>query len=274
MTAAGQLDSNVAVTFVGTATIVLQAGPFTVLTDPNFLHRGQWAWLGHGLVTKRLTEPALAVADLPDLDGILLSHLHGDHWDRVARRELDPRLPVWTTPHAALRLHARHGFRRAQGLRTWETTVLRKAGHVLTVTALPGLHAPGLVRYLLPPVMGSLLELTDAAGHLQWRGYITGDTLVFDGIAAIAARFGSIDTVVVHLGGTTLPGGLVVTLDGEGGAELVRTIGPAEVVPVHYDDYKRFRSPLGDFTAALRARGLEHLLHHVAPGQTAFLGRG
>ena len=43
--------------FVGTATTLLRLGPFTLLTDPNFLHRGQRAYLGKGLFIKRLTEP-------------------------------------------------------------------------------------------------------------------------------------------------------------------------------------------------------------------------
>src|SRR5207253_11485401 len=91
-------------TFLGTATALLRLGPFTLLTDPNFLHRGQRAYLGKGLWSRRLTEPARQVADLPALDAVLLSHLHGDHFDRVARRELDRDLPVVTTPPAGRRL--------------------------------------------------------------------------------------------------------------------------------------------------------------------------
>ncbi len=33
------------------------AGGLTLLTDPNFLHRGQHAYPGYGLVSKRLPEP-------------------------------------------------------------------------------------------------------------------------------------------------------------------------------------------------------------------------
>lgn len=67
-------------TFVGTATAVLRLGAFSVLTDPNFLHRGQRAHLGYGLWSKRLTDPALWPEDLPPLDAVVLSHLHGDHF--------------------------------------------------------------------------------------------------------------------------------------------------------------------------------------------------
>ncbi|HVE97003.1 MAG TPA: hypothetical protein VNA67_08465 [Pseudonocardiaceae bacterium] len=83
--------------FIGTATTVLRLGGFTLLTDPNFLHRGQRAYLGYGLTSKRLTEPALQPEELPLLDAVLLSHLHGDHFDRVAKRGLPKDLPVVTT---------------------------------------------------------------------------------------------------------------------------------------------------------------------------------
>lgn len=87
--------------FIGNATLLIRYGELTLLTDPNFLHRGQPAHLGYGLVSRRVTEPAVDVADLPhaDLDAVVLSHLHGDHFDRVARRGLDRGLPfVTTTP--------------------------------------------------------------------------------------------------------------------------------------------------------------------------------
>lgn len=107
-------------TFVGTATTVLRLRPFTLLTDPNFLHRGEHAHLGYGLRSRRLTDPALEIDQLPELDAVLLSHLHGDHFDQVARRSLDPALPVLTTRHAQRRLR-RWGFREADGMRHWET---------------------------------------------------------------------------------------------------------------------------------------------------------
>ena len=50
-----------ALTFVGNATTLLRLGAFTVLTDPNFLRRGQRAYLGKGLWSRRLKDPALTV---------------------------------------------------------------------------------------------------------------------------------------------------------------------------------------------------------------------
>jgi len=260
--------STASLTFVGNATTILRFGELTLLTDPNFLHQGQRAYLGHGLTSKRLTEPALTVEELPPLDAVVLSHLHGDHWDRVAQRGLDHDLPIVTNPHAAKRLQYR-GFSRAVGLRTWGEQVLHSGGGSrVRITAMPGRHARGLAQRLLPPVMGSMLEFGPMDGTVQLRVYISGDTLVVDDLAEIPRRFPAIDTGVFHLGGTTLPGGLMVTMDGRQGADLLELVQPRTVVPVHYDDYTVFASPLSDFRLEVERRGLGDRVCYVERGQT------
>jgi L-ascorbate metabolism protein UlaG (beta-lactamase superfamily) len=256
-------------TFIGTATTVLRLGPFTMLTDPNFLHRGDFAYLGRGIVSRRRTEPALTIEQLPELDGVLLSHMHGDHWDRVAKHGLPKQLPVYTTPKAARALH-RQGFAAGLGLTTWQSQSLTKDAARLTITALPGRHATGITRHLLPPVMGSLLEYAPA-GEVELRVYITGDTLVSDDLREIPQRYASIDSAVLHLGGTRLPNGATVTMDGRAGADLVELVRPKVAIPVHYDDYGVFRSPLSDFTDEMGRRGLSSTLRVVARGETVSL---
>src|SRR3712207_1401135 len=95
---------DVTLTFGGNATTLLRLGGFTLLTDANFIGRVQRVYLGKGMWAKRLTNPALLPEDLPDLDDVLLSHLHGDHWDRIAYAAIDRDLPVLTTQEAAGKL--------------------------------------------------------------------------------------------------------------------------------------------------------------------------
>jgi L-ascorbate metabolism protein UlaG (beta-lactamase superfamily) len=249
--------------FVGTATTLIRYAGFTVLTDPNFLHRGQRAYLGRGLWSKRRTEPALAVEQLPALDLVVLSHLHGDHFDRVARGGLDKSVPVATTPHAARRL-SRWGF-AARPLDTWQSTEVVDGERRLRVTALPGRHAHGgLGRALLPPVLGSLLEFA-APGQPDLTIYLSGDTLYYDGLRAIRDRYGEADLGVLHLGGTRILG-MTVTMDGEAGADLLRLLRPAAAVGIHHDDYPVFRSPLADFLAEARRRAPATRVLEVARG--------
>jgi L-ascorbate metabolism protein UlaG (beta-lactamase superfamily) len=196
---------------------------------------------------------------------VLLSHLHGDHFDPVARERLGKHLPVLTTPAAGRKLGS-WGFRQAQGMQAWETARLADG---LTVTSVPGEHAPSYARALLPPVMGTVVEAIDRFGaHL--RVYVTGDTLFRPWLRQVVDRVGPLDAMVVHLGGTRALG-LLVTMDGDQGADLVDLLDPPVTVPVHYDDYTVFRSPLAHFLQACRSRGLGDGIRTVGRGETVSL---
>jgi L-ascorbate metabolism protein UlaG (beta-lactamase superfamily) len=257
-------------TFGGNATMLLRVGPFTLLTDPNFLHRGERAYLGYGLWTTRLTEPALQPAQLPALDAIVLSHLHGDHWDRYATEHLRKETPVVTTQEAAQRL-GQWGFGAAADLRPWQSSEFTRDTETLRVTAVPGVHGPGPLARLLPPVMGTVLELV-RGGEVAWRGYITGDTLRRPFLAEVLQRCGPLDVVIPHLGGTRALG-VTVTMDARQGADLVEMLRPPLTVPIHYDDYGRFASPLGDFVGEVQRRRLPGELRIAHRGQTISLRR-
>ena len=139
--------------------MLLRIGAFTLLTDPNFLHRGQRAHLGYGLRAKRLTEPALQPTQLPALDAILLSHMHGDHWDRIATKSLPKGTPVVTTQEAAKCLVRPRASPRPSDLAAWQTHELTRGDDTLRITSVPGVHGPGPLEKVLPQVMGSVLEL-------------------------------------------------------------------------------------------------------------------
>jgi L-ascorbate metabolism protein UlaG (beta-lactamase superfamily) len=252
--------------FVGTATTVLRLGPFTLLTDPNFLHRGQWSYLGQGLVSRRRTNPAIEIAELPDLDAVVLSHLHGDHFDRIASRELNRDLPIFTTPHAARSL-TRRGFREPVPLTKWSGATLTKDGAELSITSLPGRHGYGLVGRVLPPVMGTMLEYRPATDAAVLRIYLSGDTLVHDELRGIRDRFPRIDVAVVHLGGTKVLG-LLLTMNGAQGVDLLELLQPVHAVPVHYDDYGVMKSPLADFAAEVERRRPAAAVRYLDRGDT------
>jgi L-ascorbate metabolism protein UlaG (beta-lactamase superfamily) len=261
-------EDDVTMTFGGNATMLLRVGGFTLLTDPNFLHRGQRAHLGYGLRSKRLTDPALLPAQLPELDGILLSHMHGDHWDRIATRTLAKETPVVTTPEASKCL-AERGFTGTADLRPWQAHTFARDAEELRVTSVPGVHGPGPLARVLPQVMGSVLELV-RDGEVSWRGYISGDTLYRPFLGEVLERCGPLDVVIPHLGGTKVLG-LTVTMDGRQGADLVELLKPPVTVPVHYDDYSVFASPLGDFVAEVARRRLPGTVRPAHRGETISL---
>jgi len=142
--------------FVGTATVIIRYAGFTILTDSNFLHKGEQVHVGYGLRATRLTNPGINFEDLPPIDLVVLSHMHEDHFDRVVQKKLDKTIPIVTTPQAAKFLRSKR-FTSVYELKTWQTFYLARGEAVLRLTAMPGKHGPGPLSYLLPSVMGSML---------------------------------------------------------------------------------------------------------------------
>lgn len=241
------------VTFVGNATTLLRLGAFTVLTDPAFGPAGSRVHLGYGAWTKRLRDPVLDVLKDVRLDAMLLSHLHGDHFDRQARQRVEPTLPIITTPQAARKLRRKRHL-AVHGLPTWECHEWLRDRQRLRITAVPGRHGPGVVNRLLPDVMGSVVQL-EVDGRCALKLYITGDTLYQDALAEIPRRFGDIDAMLIHLGGTRLAG-LLLTMDDRQGVEVAELIRPGLTLPIHYDDYQVMKSPLSDFLTRAERHGL------------------
>lgn len=252
--------------FVGTATVILRYAGFTILTDPNFLHRGDHVHLGHGLRSVRQTDPAISIEELPPLDLVVLSHMHEDHFDRIAEQKLDKALPIVTTPHATAKLQPK-GFSATHPLNTWETLNIAKGNSRLCITSMPGRHGPGILAAALPPVMGSMLEFQTATGKTTFRLYITGDTLVYDQIKQIPQRYPEIDLALLHLGGTKAFG-ILLTMDAKQGVKALKIIAPRTAIPIHFNDYAIFKSPLEDFQKEVKSAGLESQVRYLSHGET------
>jgi len=264
----GQLNTG-SIFFIGNATMLIRYAGFTILTDPTFIHMHEKVNLGFGLYTRRLTNPAINIEQLPPLDLVILSHFHGDHFDQVAVRELDKSFPIVTTPHAAEELSLR-GFTNLQQLKKWESISFVKGDVRLQITATPGRHGPLPVAMFLPQVMGSILDFKikeeDRSSHLL-RLYITGDTLVFDEIKEIPKRCPDINLALLHLGGTRVMG-IMVTMDAKEGLEMFNIINPRKAIPIHYNDYDVFKSSLEDFKLEVKKAGLEDRIHFLHHGET------
>jgi L-ascorbate metabolism protein UlaG (beta-lactamase superfamily) len=254
------------ITFIGTATVILRYAGFTILTDPNFLHKGDHVHLGYGQKSTRLTNPAMELKDVPPFDVMLLSHMHEDHFDRSVEHKLDKGTAIITTPHAAAYLHKKK-FYHLYPLETWQTLILERGTNLLRLTSMPGRHGPGPLARLLPPVMGSMLEFEIDGGKKSLRIYISGDTLMYKDLKEIPKRYPDIDLALLHLGGTRVVG-ILLTMDGKQGVEAIKLIKPHEFIPIHYNDYDVFKSPLEDFQQAVNEARLDKRAHYLKQGDT------
>lgn len=175
---------DIAVTWIGHATCLVQVGGRVILTDPVFARRIPG-------VRARLTPPGIAFADLPHIDAVVISHNHFDHLDASTVRRLHRDVPV-IAPAGLARWFRRYRFRQVTELDWWSTTTV---GGV-DITFVPGHHWSKRTPF-------------DTCRSL-WGGYVVGagDRSVFFAgdsaygrcFAEIGARFPGIELAIMPVG--------------------------------------------------------------------------
>jgi L-ascorbate metabolism protein UlaG (beta-lactamase superfamily) len=82
------------ITYIGHATLLLEMGGATILTDPNFDPK-------LGRILPRVSPPGIALENLPALDAILLTHAHADHLSFDSLERLPKKIPLLAPPVVA-----------------------------------------------------------------------------------------------------------------------------------------------------------------------------
>jgi L-ascorbate metabolism protein UlaG (beta-lactamase superfamily) len=227
---------DVRITHIGGPTVLIEVAGWRLLTDPTFDPPGGTYRFGWGTGSRKTAGPAVAAADLPPIDAVLLSHdHHGDNLDPAGRALLPSAGVVVTTAAGARRLGG-----GARGLDPWATTRLEAAGRPsIEVTATPCRHGPPLSRPIVGHVIGFALGWDGQERGVLW---ISGDTVLYDGVQKVADRL-EIDVALLHLGGVRFPvsGPLRYTMTGLEAVELCRLVRPRTAIPIHYEGWEHFR---------------------------------
>ncbi len=107
-------EAGLRASWIGHSTALVQTPSLNVLLDPVFAHRaGPLSFAG----PDRRTGLPIALADLPRIDAVLLSHDHYDHLDKDAVRRLqDGHAPQFFAPLGVGDLLKRWGARRVAEL--------------------------------------------------------------------------------------------------------------------------------------------------------------
>ncbi len=108
-------------TYIGHATLLIELGGVTLLTDPNFDDvLGRFA-IGERL--RRVAAPGVALDALPELDAVLVTHAHLDHLSLQSLAALPRHVPVVAPPAVARWLRGK-GFAQAEGLAAGATRTI------------------------------------------------------------------------------------------------------------------------------------------------------
>lgn len=236
---------QVAITWIGHASFLIQLNDLNVLVDPNFAN-----WL---FLLKRLKRSGLQISDLPPIDLVLLSHAHYDHFHKPTLRKLShPKIGImpWGVGDLAKDL----GFERVVELDWWESF----ARDDWKVTLTPSKHwGARTLRDHHRGYGGFVLE------HQGRKIYHAGDSAYFDGFGEIGKRLAP-EIALLPIGAYFPESFRKVHMGPDQAVQAFKDLRAKFLVPMHYGTFKLSFESLDEPPRWLRAiAAQQHLSKQV-----------
>ena len=207
-------------TWLGHSTVLLELGGARLMTDPVLRSR-----IVHLLRHAPRPQPP------PDVDAVLVSHLHYDHLDLPSLRMLEPK-PRGICPRGAGEFLTRAGFSQIDELAPGESVELAGARVEATQAVHGGRRHPRGPR---APALGFVVRAERSA-------YFAGDTDLFEEMAGL----GPVDVALLPVAGygpKLGPG----HLDERRAAEAAALLRARLAVPIHWGTFRAFSQRGGEW---------------------------
>jgi L-ascorbate metabolism protein UlaG (beta-lactamase superfamily) len=192
---------------------------------------------------------------LQEIDVVLLTHTHSDHFDDAAINQIPKNKLLLCQPEDEGRLHE-SGFLH---ILTPDTT-LNWDGIIITRTG--GQHGTGEIALAMAPVSGYVLK-TEGEPSL----YITGDTIYCEEVDAILTEIQP-NIVVVNAGGARFNIGDPITMTGEDVVKVCRKDPQAKIIAVHMEAINHCLLSRADLLNHLEEENLSHQVFIPMDGET------
>jgi N-acyl-phosphatidylethanolamine-hydrolysing phospholipase D len=183
--------AELAITWVGHSTFLIQSGGISVLTDPIWSMRASpLQFVG----PRRHTPSGIAFDKLPSIDAVFISHDHYDHLDDRTVRRIIKRWPdaSWITPLGVGAFITRRGAARVTEMDWWEERLIGQ----ISVHCTPAMHFSG--RY--PWNRNATLWSGWVIALGSHRVFFAGDTGLHPEFADISRRLGPFDAAILPIG--------------------------------------------------------------------------
>ncbi|EEA04165.1 conserved hypothetical protein [Burkholderia sp. H160] len=235
---------------LGHSTMLLKLRDKFWLTDPVFAER---ASPFRNLGPKRFHAPPIALADLPPLHGVILSHDHYDHLDRETVLVLAQRTEVFLTPLGVGDRLIEWGIDAAKVRQFdwWQGTEVEG----IQFTATPAQHFSGRSLFDGNRTLWASWVIVDN----DLRVFFSGDTGYFDGFSTIGERLGPFDVTLVETGAYD-PMWPYVHMQPEETVQAHIDLRGRWLVPIHNGTFDlamhRWQEPFERVTGLALARGV------------------
>lgn len=255
-------------TWIGHATFLIQTTGVNILTDPVFSERASpLSRMG----PRRHTPPGLALAALPRIDAILISHNHYDHLDRASVQALAARFEHahFFVPRGLAEWLRRAGIDRVSEHDWWESTSCTS----LRLHCVPAQHFSGRGLHDRNRSLWCGWIIEAAQGHILFAGD-TGYARVF---AEIGRRFSPLRLALLPIGAYR-PRWFMAPMhvDPPEAVRIHADLGARQSIGMHWGTFRLADEPLAEPPAYLaqarHAAGLSsHAFGIMSIGETRVL---
>ncbi len=226
---AREVPDGLRATWLGHSTVLVEIDGARVLTDPVWSERASPLTVAG---PRRFQPVPVAIAELPPLDAIVISHDHYDHLDRAAVVELARRgTPIYTSLGVGARLEG-WGIPAAQvtELDWWEHADV--PGRELRITAAPSQHFSGRSLADRNVTLWSSMVLTGP----RHRVFFSGDTGLTPQYRDLASRLGPFDLVMLEVGAFH-PAWGDIHLGPDQALDALDLLGGGGFLPIHWGTF-------------------------------------
>jgi L-ascorbate metabolism protein UlaG (beta-lactamase superfamily) len=219
--------SGLRATWIGHASTLVELDGFRVLTDPIWSERCSPSTL---VGPRRFHPPPIALADLPAIDAVVISHDHYDHLDMGTVQVLAARGTRFAVPLGVGAHLEAWGVPAAQVAELdWGESL--RLGE-LTLTATPARHYSGRN----PLHADEALWASWVLAGPRHRVFFSGDSGFFEGFRAIGAAHGPFDLTLIKIGACDRTWQEIHMSPGEA-VQAHRDLGGRLLLPVHWGTF-------------------------------------
>lgn len=224
------------------ATLKLDYAGRTVLIDPYLAPKHSLPSFANRSENPVVELPVSIDEILDGVELVIVSHLHSDHFDDVAKACLAKDLPIFCQPDD-------EGEIRAAGFTAVTPLADRATWQGLTLTRREGSHGLGPVVELMGSVMGFTLE-AEGEPSIYWAG----DTVLYPPVSDVIAGTRP-DIIITHSCGARWDGDLIV-VDADETVSVCAASADAVVVATHMEALDHATISRQDLREAAEARGI------------------